>query len=143
MQKKYDDIRYYLDLIPTPNDQIPACIYGGFLVGFLIGGGVYSKEVISEDLVKNFNNKEKTGPQIYLELDGKLTSDMMQNELVKFFDYYVEGENAPYQKDFGEVFFNEYKSPFEVDDSWDNFQKINNKITRSFTNWMISNPDIG
>jgi hypothetical protein len=142
MQKKYDDIRYYLDLIPNANDQIPACIYGGFLVGFLIEGDVYSNEIISVDLVKKFKEKEKTGPQIYLELDGKLTSDMMTKELVKFFDYYLEGENPPYRKDFGDVFLKEYNSPFEVNDSWDNFQKINTKITRSFTNWMISNPDI-
>lgn len=143
MQKKYDDITYYLDALPNPKDQIPACIYGGFLVGFLIEGGVYSKEIISEDLVKKFKDKEKTGPEIYLELDGKLTSDMMLNELVLFFDYYVAGENPLYQKDFGDVFLKEYSSPFEVKDSWDNFHKINMKITKSFTNWMINNPDIG
>lgn len=143
MNKKYDDISYYLEVIHNPENQIQTCIYGGFLLGFLIEGGAYSKEMIPEELVKQFKNREKTGPEVYLEMDGVLTPDMMKKELALFFDFYVDGQYPPYQKDFGEVFLASYSSPFVVEDTWDNFQKINTKITRSFTNWMINNPDIG
>lgn len=132
----YDKAKYHYEGdFPEGLEQYQAFVHTGMFLGWLIENDLMSPAFNeeSEKEVAFLKLGEMTGTQIYESWDGVLASDML-NEVGDAFAlyYYEEGD---YFTDYIAV-FNQYQSIYSVEDSIENYKKIEVVIQSRYEQWQ-------
>ena len=134
----YDKARWHQDsIIEAGLSEGQEFVHTGLYVGWLIEKGLLSEEMLEDcaDEIAAFNQRKKTGPQIFgNDWDGVLSDEMLSEEgnafSLKYFDFGKKGLfTQDYKKIFGVSDDNDF---FSVEDSWENYDKIRACFERAF-----------
>ena len=105
-------------------------------MGWLAEHDFLSEEFADE--VEQIKKRERTGTQVYEDWDGVLDSNMLTAEGNAFAVYYyesVDDNNSIYIDDYGNVLGFELPTLYHVEDSWENYQKISQRIDERYVSW--------
>lgn len=125
----------YPDDLPEEN--------GGTHIGFFLAWAIHNDLVgdfhleESEESVKKVKSREITGREfLFKECDEKLWEEDLSDEGNSFAsDYYV---NDTYFSDYISVVPDELSSMYYLEDSWDNYDRVAEKISNSYLKWKNS-----
>ena len=135
----YDKAKYhYQGDFPEdlPIDQ--AFVHTGMFLGWIIERNLCSQEFEeeSQDEIKQFKLRQMTGTEIYMNWDGVLADDMLNDEGNQFTMYYFNhDEDWKYINDYSNVFIDEGETLYHVQDTWDNYFKLKEVIDNSYNFW--------
>ncbi len=90
----------------------------------------------------SFDGKAKIQAQVYKAWDGTLTSDALTEEGNAFATYYyngTDGQSSPYLEDYEATLATDLPSLYHVEDTWENYDKIRQKIDQRFEAWKRQN----
>jgi hypothetical protein len=134
----YDKAKYHYG--GSYPDDLPieqAFVHTGMFLGWLIDNDLYSEE-FKEDMegyIAAFKAREMTGAKIYEERDGALVDDMLNEEGNAFAQAYFDFEKGKYLDDYDELLVQDLPSLFNVEDTWDNYTFIANRISDRYAEW--------
>lgn len=133
----YDKAKYHYEGdFPRDLSLKQAFVHTGMFLGWLMDNGLLNKafeEEIGRDLEK-FIQREITGTDIFMIVDGILTSDMLNEEANQFAAEYFDFQNGIYLEDYEEI-FSEVDNLYEVEDGWENYSKIKAVVDRRYIEW--------
>lgn len=107
--------------------------------------GMYLGWIINNDLYSEFFEDEAAGQMIKFQRrdisctilselwDGYLGHELFSKEGNMFTYYYYAG--GLYRRDYTDILSNDLPSLYHVKDSWENFDKMAQKITERFKQW--------
>ncbi|KKU66549.1 MAG: hypothetical protein UX89_C0022G0017 [Parcubacteria group bacterium GW2011_GWA2_47_16] len=138
----YDKAEYHFDADDWPKD-VPAhqaYVHTGMFLSWIIDKDLFNKEFFDDfqeqKAVEACKNRVITGAQIYEEvLDGVLTNDALNAEGNDFAKYYFDTNNWPYLKDYMEVLCKGLPSEYHVKDTWENYDKLKQRIDENYSKW--------
>lgn len=134
---KYEDASWHYGAINFPTELTEE---NGFThIGMFLSwafendfAGEFHLKECAEDM-KEFELREMTGREIFIKnCDGKLTDEDLNQEGNEFAMYYYNVDN--YLIDYGELFENE-KSVYHVEDTWENQKKVSEMIEKEYKRW--------
>ncbi|HDR7273360.1 TPA: hypothetical protein QCX06_004370 [Bacillus paranthracis] len=133
----YDKAKYhYQGDFPEdlPIDQ--AFVHTGMFLGWILEHNLFSEEFEEESLdeIKQFKLRQMTGTEIYMNWDGVLADDMLNDEGNQFAMYYFNDEEWKYISDYSDVFIDE-ETLYHVKDTWENYFKLKEVIDNSYNFW--------
>ncbi|CRK84799.1 hypothetical protein BN000_04849 [Neobacillus massiliamazoniensis] len=113
-------------------------------LGWIIDNNLFSKEFEEETImvIKRFKHRELTGTQIYMNWDGVLASDMLNDEGNEFAKNYFDFDTGLFLQDYEET-FPEIETIYHVEDTWENYNKIKNVIDKRYLEWVNQRPKFG
>lgn len=119
-----------------------AYVWVGMLVGWLIENNLLDEDFIREkDVNKSiqlFRNKELTGPEFFAqEMDGVLS----RYELSKEGNFFIASYFDIYQDDFEKLLASKLASAYLVEDNWDNYNIIKQKVSQRYAAWKLNRED--
>jgi hypothetical protein len=91
----------------------------------------------SKESVEKVKNREMTGTQFLIkECDSKLWPEDLNEEGNNFAKSYYANENdyGQYIDDYS-IVFNNYETLYHVDDTWENYKKIEFVISKKYREW--------
>ena len=109
-------------------------VHTGLFLGWLIRHGMVSEEV-DDAAVRDFKKRRRTGPQIFRGLGGGLLSSMLTDDGNGFAKAYFDFGHGAYVSEYGRLLAADLGSPYEVEDSWENFEKLCALLDRRFQAW--------
>ena len=89
-------------------------------------------------VIEKFRTKQLTGPQVYKLWDGCLVSDMLTADGNAFSQAYFDFEKGKYLNDYKELLASKLPSLFHVEDTWDNYRLIAQRIDERYKSWKDS-----
>ncbi len=107
-------------------------------LGWIIEHHLYSEEFEeeSQDEMNQFKLRQMTGTEIYMNWDGVLADDMLNDEGNQFAMYYFNhDEDWKYINDYSNVFIDEGETLYHVQDTWENYFKLKEVIDNSYNFW--------
>ncbi|GAA4820942.1 hypothetical protein [Algivirga pacifica] len=132
-----DDVRsYFLKDWPEGVHLEQAYLHIGMYLGWIIEHDLYSEDFEEEFDVQIFRFKKRDLSCIIIgELwDGIISMDQFcLPEGCDFTDYYYAG--GVYLQDYKEVFHCNEATMFDVEDSWENYEKMILKINERYEAW--------
>ena len=138
MQDKVYDLakNHFLGDFPASLPIEKAYLHIGIYMGWVIENGLYSEyfedEASSE--IYRFSRRE-IGCIILAEIwDGALSHELFNDKTNLFTFYYYAG--GIFKKDYTEVLVTSNKTIYHVDDSWENFDKISQRISERYEEWI-------
>ena len=72
----------------------------------------------------------------YMDVDGCLTSETFNASGNQFAYYLFESELADYYGMYERILSADLPSPYQVDDSWDNYEKLDRVLDATYTDWL-------
>lgn len=116
-----------------------ASVHTGLFVGWLLEHQLMSLKFIEESTVEieQFLQKQMTGTDVYLAWDGALVSDMLSEEGNAFALAYFDFDEGDYLNDYEEL-FPTLHSLYDVEDTWDNYEKLKKVIDERYKEWKMS-----
>lgn len=137
MTTVYDKAKWHYEG-DFPNDlsEKQAFVHTGMYLGWIIEKNLYSEEFekASEQEILEFKQKNMTGTEVYMELDGVFASDMLNAEGRAFTESYFDFDKGTYLNDYEHI-FPYVESLYEVEDTWDNYKTIKAKVDNRFVAW--------
>ncbi len=134
----YDKAKWHYQGEYPPDLPIEqAFVHTGMFLGWIIDQGLYSEEFEedSAEQIDAFKRRGVTGPQIYGYHDGVLIDDMLSDEGNRFARHYFEFETGQYLVDYEELLARGLPSTYHVADTWDNYDKIADRINERYVEW--------
>lgn len=98
-------------------------------------GKLYKKT--SQESIDKVKTREMTGRDFLIEeCDGRFYNEVLNNEGNEFVKYYYDDDNANenYSGDYAKV-FDEYDNVYDVENSWENYDKIKPIIEMRYQEW--------
>ncbi|MBX9690181.1 MAG: hypothetical protein K2X27_25945 [Candidatus Obscuribacterales bacterium] len=142
MAKAYDKAKWHYEgdyPADLPIEQ--AFVHTGMYLAWLVEQDLLEREFaeeIDEELGK-FRNREITGPQLYELLDGVLSDEMLSKTGNEFTLAYFDAENAQFITDYEELLAENLASVYQVEDSWENYSKLKQRIDERYRKWKLQN----
>ena len=134
---KYDDASWHFEgEFPSDLGLEHACTHIGMFLGWAIDNHLQSQLFEEEfgNLLEKFRRREMTGTQILrASCDDKLTDDDLNDEGNAFAMEYYEKE--VYFDDYDEFLGNTLPTLYHVEDTWENYELIKEKLDARFSKW--------
>lgn len=139
---KYDDASWHYggDFPDDLPEEAAATHIGMFLAWAItndLAGELHLED--SQDSIQKVKIRGMTGREFLLkECDGKFTDEDLNEEGNLFAQHYYEGEDDHYGRylaDYEEILLSGLPSMYHVDDTWDNFDKIEPPISKAYQEW--------
>ena len=137
---KYDDASWHYGG-DFPSDLPPkagATHIGMFLAWAILNNlaGEFMLEEFAQD-ISRLKHREITGTQFLIEnCDEKLTVDELNEKGNAFAKYYFDGH---YLTDYENTIGKDLPSLYHVEDTWENFDKLKERIDKRFAYWSQLN----
>jgi hypothetical protein len=136
----YDKAKYHYDgNFPKDLPIEQGFVHTGMFLGWILENDLYNQDFFQEigltDAVARFKKREITGTKVYEELDGSLTDEDLNEEGNKFAQFYFDFSKGEYQHDYARVFVGDLPSIYDVQDTWENYDKISRVITERYEKW--------
>jgi hypothetical protein len=142
---KYDDASWhYGGDFPDDLPEEAAATHIGMFLAWAITNDLAGELHLgdSQDSIQKVKNRSMTGREFLLkECDEKFTDEDLNEEGNLFAQYYYEGEDDHYGKylaDYEETLLSGLPSMYHVDDTWENFDKIESPISKSYQEWKAT-----
>lgn len=136
----YDKIEWHSEGEDFPKSAKPE--NGGTHIGFFLTwiiqndliGNLYKE--ISLDSINKVKRQEITGREFLIEeCDSKFYNEVLNDEGQRFVKYYYEDDGEEnYFADYARV-FSEYDNIYEVENTWENYDKIKSVIEVRYQEW--------
>lgn len=136
----YDKAKYHYDgNYPKDLPAEKAFVHTGMFLGWIIEKGLYSDEFAQEaEQIELFKQHKITGTKVYEWWDGALVDDMLNEEGNAFAQYYFDFQNGMYLNDYDELLASNLPSLYHVEDSWENYEKIKQRIDQRYKDWKAN-----
>jgi hypothetical protein len=134
----YDKAKYHDDSIAEEGlDARQAFVHTGVFLGWLIDRNLLSEEFWDNagEEIEAFRQRRRTGPQIYEWNDGVLVDDMLNEEGNAFAQHYFDFDKGQYLADYEELLCAGLPSQYHVDDTWENYDKLKQRIDQRYEVW--------
>lgn len=138
MSSKYDDAGWHTsENFPDDLSTERATTHIGMFLGWIVDRG-FEGEILKErcaDDVALFRTRKLTGAELLRACcDDQLAGDWLDEIGEAFADEYYA--SSDYLHDYDDVLGAELPTLFHVEDSWDNYQKIKQRIDMRFDEWV-------
>jgi hypothetical protein len=135
----YDKAAYhYGGDFPKELQREQAYVHIGMFLGWACSQNLLSEtmELDHNSAIKQFFERNVTGPQLLRIAGGILASDMLSLLGNAFaMDYFRYGHGA-YLHDYADVLAKNYFSVYHVKDTWDNYQRLTRRIDQRYREWQ-------
>jgi hypothetical protein len=136
----YDKAKYHYDGdYPKDLPIEQAFVHTGMFFGWLIDHDLYDNDFVresgAEDEIRAFKNREMSGAKLYEHFDGALVDEMLSTEGNAFAQKYFDFEKGSYLKDYGECLAKGLPTMYHVQDTWENYDKIKQRIDQRYQAW--------
>jgi hypothetical protein len=134
---KYDDASWHYggDYPASLSDQNAFTHIGMFLAWALLdglGGEIHLHEL--KDELESLRTHGITPGQYFRQIcDGKLTNEDLNDKGNQFAEMYYK---ELYLRDYISTLATDQASPYHVEDTWENFEKISQVLSRRFDVWV-------
>jgi hypothetical protein len=139
----YDKAKYhYGGDFPEELDEFQGFVHTGMYVGWLIDNDLIDHEFFSDSqqAIKGFKNRQLTGSQFYeMQMDGVLLIDQVSEIGNRFSFDYFDFDSGQYLNDYETTLARELPTLFDVQDTWENYEKIKKVIDKRFLDWNKKN----
>ena len=132
----YDNAKtHFLGNFPESLPIEQAYVHIGMYLGWIIEKELYSEffEEEAEIQIFRFRRREISCTILSEIWDGYLGFELFNREGNMFTYYYYGG--GLYRGDYDEILVKNLPSIYHVDDSWENYEKISNRIDMRFSDW--------
>jgi hypothetical protein len=139
----YDRVDYrYTDDYPADVPEENAYVFAGLFLGWLIERALVSEWFTAEaaDAIAAFRLRARTGPQIYMEWDGRLVDDMLNPEGNAFTAGYFNFGRGEYLADFQERVAAGLPTIHHAADTWENYDRLKPRLDERYTAWKANTP---
>ncbi len=127
----YDKAKWHYEGdFPKDLPQKQAFVHTGLFAGWLMEHDMISEDFLPE--VERFKRREITGPQAYEIWDGGLDSNMLTTEGNQFAQAYYKRR---FFDDYEKVLGRGLPSSYQVQDTWENYDKLKTQIDARYTAW--------
>lgn len=124
----FDKAKWHLEgNFPIKLNSHHAYNHTGFYIGWLILNNLISNEFKAESkqYIREFLDKKMTAVDLYEhQLDGVFTSNEVNELGFRFTKNYFDFEKGRYLEDYEETLAAKLPTLFDVQDTWENFEKI-------------------
>jgi hypothetical protein len=134
----YDKAKYHDETISSMElDEHQAFVHTGMFLGWLIERNLCSDEFLrdNEEVINSFKNRLMTGSQVYAHNDGVLIDDMLNEEGNAFAQFYFDFDEGQFLNDWRQFMCVGLPSEFNVQDTWENYDKIKFIIHQRYMEW--------
>ena len=134
----YDKAKWHSDGdYPADLPQRNAFNHTGFFLGWLIDNDLLDAEITDEfpDAIEAFRRRDTTGPALYRSFDGALDEYMLNDEGNAFAQCYFDFDTGQYLNDYDEILSSGLPTMYHVDDTWENYDKLKQRIDQRFNEW--------
>lgn len=134
----FDKAKYHFESINEAGlDEEQAYIHTGLFFAWIIKNDLYSKLLLKENPIEIEQTKnEKIPPsQIYMDWDGVLIGELLNQVGYNFTTDYFDFSNGDYADDYSEILCANDPDIFRVKNTWDNYHKIAKTIDKRFIDW--------
>lgn len=116
-----------------PIDQ--AYVHVGMFLGWMLEQELYSEIFEDEEAhqLLRFKNREISCSLLSALWDGYLGEELFNEEGNEFCHYYYQ--SGMYRRDYQDVFISKEDYNGQVEDSWENYEKLAKRITARFKDW--------
>ena len=134
----YDKAKYHVEG-EYPADLPPqqASVHTGMFLGWLVDhsllGGDFANDFAGD--ISEFRRRKITGPQLYTRSGGVLDESMLNPEGNHFASVYFDFDNGKFIDDYEEVLVQELPSFYHVQDSWNNYSKLCERLDERYSEW--------
>ena len=135
-EKVYDLAKdHFLGQFPSSLPIEKAYLHIGIYLGWIVDRKLYSEYFEEEAATEIFRfNRREIGPIVLSEIwDGRLSHELFSNDGNLFTYYYYAG--GIYKKDYINILADSAPSLYHVEDTWENYGKISQKINDRFMDW--------
>jgi hypothetical protein len=128
--------------LPTENGGTHIGMYLAWIINNDLYGDMHREE--SMDSIQKVLRREWTGRDfLVIECDEKFWEDDMNergNEFTKFYYETQEGQDLSYFiEDYAGLFGDTVDSIYEVENTWDNYDKLRPLIDKRYRDWSLEN----
>ncbi len=140
----FDKAKWHINKdFPKDLDHYQSYVYSGLFVWWLVDNG-FLKPKLQTDLrqqIISFKHRKMAPAKFYEEyLDGVFSSDGFILDAVNFSKSYFDVNNGQYVRDYLKILDpkDEFPSVFHVKDTWENYDRLKDVITRRHDEWKMS-----
>lgn len=149
----FDKAQYHAKASSFPKDApyAQAYVHIGFFLGFLAEANLLRDERMSKKKVKQFLAREVRAGELCKFFGGALSPLDLKPEGIVFSYYYYAGSSHDkdvigisdvlYLADYGSALENEIAlagDAYRIEDSWENYEKVKQRIQSRFDSWIKS-----
>lgn len=135
----YDKAKWhYGGDFPKDLPDYQAFVHTGMFIAWLVGHDLYSEE-FAEDFgneIPLVKQRAITGAQLLEIADGVFADDMLNDEGNAFAHDYFDFERGAYLADYEQTLGASLPSLYHVEDTWENYDKIDLVIDRRYRHWL-------
>lgn len=136
----YDKAKYHNGASNFPKDLSyrQGYVHTGMFVGWILDNDLYNRTQIPVDFsaILAFKERKITGAEFYEKfLDGVLTDKELSGEGNAFAQHYFDFDTGCYLQDYSEILARNLPSLYHVTDTWENYQKIKQRIDKRYNEW--------
>lgn len=126
---------HFLGDFPASLPIEKAYLHIGLYMGWVIDKGLYSEYFEDEASTEIYRfSRREIGCIILAEIwNGALSHELFNDETNLFTFYYYAG--GIFKKDYTDVLVKSHKTIYHVEDNWENFDKISQRMTERFEEW--------
>lgn len=145
--KVFDKAKWhYGGNFPAELDAYQGYIHTGFFLGWLINNNLISDWFIEEagPRLEQFKSGDISSVKVYQDiLDGVFTDEELNEEGFAFANAYFDFKNGLYLADYEEVLAKGLADVYYVQDTPDNFKKIEAVINKRYQAWKKDPGSVG
>lgn len=140
VEKKQDKVydlakNHFLGDFPASLPIEKAYLHIGIYMGWVIDMKLYSEYFEEEASTEIYRfSRREIGCIILAEIwNGALSHELFNDETNLFTYYYYAG--GLFKKDYTEVLVKSHKTIYHVEDTWENYEKLRDRMTERFIEW--------
>jgi len=138
----YDKAKWHYDgNFPAELDKFQGFVHTGLFLGWLINAGLVSDQFKEDHAleINEFMNGELTGPQIFERCcDGVLTLEDLNETGNRFGLHYYDFDNGSFLADYELNLATDLPTLYHVEDTWENYNRLQRVIDQRFSAWKRS-----
>ena len=126
----YDKAKYHFETA-NPETKEPY-VHTGMFLGWVMDHNLFSEFFgeESKSAIEDFKKRKVTGVDVYMEWDGALVDDMLNEEGNAFAQHYFHFDKGKFASDYAKLFNAGDPNFFKVTDTWDNYEKLKKVIDK-------------
>jgi hypothetical protein len=137
----FDKAKYHFDSVEEDGlVEEQAYVHTGMFLAWLINNDLVSPSFIEEsgDEIMSVRSRQFSPSEIYMNWDGVLLGEMMNNEGFNFSLKYFDFDKGQYLKDYERLLCPHSENLFAAKDTWENYDKLKPAIDTAFVKWKKS-----
>ncbi|MFT5823485.1 MAG: hypothetical protein ACI8ZM_004747 [Crocinitomix sp.] len=128
------------DHLPAENGGTHIGFYLSWILNNDLQGELHRDSEDSKNRVIKVLNRVYSGRDFLIsDCDEKFWFEDLNERGKSFTEHYYQDERIPnYLNDYSEIFESDAKSIYELEDSWENYEKVKSLIDNRYVNWLAS-----